>query len=339
VKIPLLSEPFRFRFFQAVRLLERMQAGRHPVGRWGHPAREAVRFRSHASLAFPPSDIVSIEPGEQGRPPVMTVAFAGLTGPSGILPHPYTELLMERRRGRDHALGEFLDIFLHRLLSFFYRAWEKYRFMFGFERDQHDPFTRGLQALVGLGTPGLGRRMAVPDQVLLFHGGLAAQRPVSAWALQAILTDYFRAPVAAAQFQRQWFSLEPGGLSRLGAANCGLGRDARLGERVLVAQSKLRLRVGPLDLGRFLGFLPTGAALRELAELATFLAGPELDLEAQLLLAAGEVPPCHLADEPAVPPLLGWTTWLKTRPFTTVAADTVLPLDPFGLAAEEERAA
>ena len=339
MKIPLLSEPFRFRFFQAVRLLERQQAGRHPVGRWGHPGREAVRFRSHASLAFPPSDIVAIENGAEGRPPVMTVAFAGLTGPSGVLPHPYTELLVERGRGRDHALGEFLDLFLHRLLSFFYRAWEKYRFVFGFERDQLDPFTRGLQALLGLGTPGLARRLAVPDQVLLFYGGLVAQRPTSAWALQAVLSDYFRVPVAAAQFQRQWFALEPGGLMHLGRANCALGRDARLGERLLVAQSKLRLRLGPLDLGRFLAFLPTGPALRELAELTTFLAGPELDLEAQLLLEAHHVPPCHLGDEPAVPPLLGWTTWLKTRPFTAVAADTVLPLDPFGLAAAEERAA
>jgi type VI secretion system protein ImpH len=57
----LFDEPYRFEFFQAVRLLERLNPGRGPVGRDGDPRDEAARFRAHASLAFPPSQICRID--------------------------------------------------------------------------------------------------------------------------------------------------------------------------------------------------------------------------------------------------------------------------------------
>ena len=85
----LYSEPYRFAFFQAVRLLERTSPGKEGVGRAVRPGNEIVRFRSHPSLAFPPSEIVDLKappPGQEDRPPEMTINFIGLTGPQGILP-------------------------------------------------------------------------------------------------------------------------------------------------------------------------------------------------------------------------------------------------------------
>ncbi len=59
---------------------------------------------------------------------------------------------MERVRYKDHALWEFLDLFNHRFLSLFHRAWEKYRFPIVYESGGEDPFTEGLFALIGIGT-------------------------------------------------------------------------------------------------------------------------------------------------------------------------------------------
>ncbi len=46
---------------------------------------------------------------------------------AGVLPHHYTELVIRRLQLRDTSLRDFLDVFHHRALSFFYRAWKKYR--------------------------------------------------------------------------------------------------------------------------------------------------------------------------------------------------------------------
>ncbi len=101
----LFSEGYCFDFFQAVRLLERLDRLRRPVERQDRPRRpvggpgslqeEPMRFHAHLSLAFPPSAIYEIEP-PRGTPaiPHMTVTFMGLTGPSGILPRHYTDILL-----------------------------------------------------------------------------------------------------------------------------------------------------------------------------------------------------------------------------------------------------
>ena len=101
----------------------------------------------HNSLPFPASQIQAIE-WPEGEPPRVVVNFMGLTGPVGALPQVYTELVIERIRARDRSLEAFFDIFNHRFLSLFYRAWEKYRFLVGYERDRSGAFSRYLASLI-----------------------------------------------------------------------------------------------------------------------------------------------------------------------------------------------
>ena len=69
-------------------------------------------------------------------------------------------------QGTDGRPQRFLDIFNHRLISLFYRAWEKYRFAIAYERGgQRRPFSQYLYCLIGLGTPGLRGRLHIDDQI------------------------------------------------------------------------------------------------------------------------------------------------------------------------------
>jgi predicted component of type VI protein secretion system len=63
-------------------LLERREPHREPVGQQHvRPADEVVRFRSHTSLSFPPSEIYEIvRTQDETQQAQMTVAFMGLTG-------------------------------------------------------------------------------------------------------------------------------------------------------------------------------------------------------------------------------------------------------------------
>jgi type VI secretion system protein ImpH len=320
----LREEAYRFEFFQAVRVLERLLPGRAPVGRHDTPpGGEVVRFRTRPTLQFPPSEVFEVSAdGDGGAPAEMTVSFMGLTGPVGVLPSHATELVAERARSKDTALWEFLDLFSHRLVSLFYRAWERYRFTVAFERGAHDELTGDLFALVGMGTRGLRGRLGLPDERLIFYGGLIAQRPHSGSAAESLLGDYFGVPVRLEPFAGQWLELDEGGLTRLGAANSRLGFDTVAGARVWDAQSKFRLHFGPLTLAEFEAFLPAGRNYRAAVELARLMGGPELDFDLKLVLKAAEVPDCVPGSSAA--PRLGWTTWLKTLPFDRDDSQVVL---------------
>jgi type VI secretion system protein ImpH len=326
----LYEEPYRFEFFQAVRLFERLGGGRAPVGRQGAaPRREAVRFRTHPSLRFPASQLhrVTHEGVDEGAPPEATVAFMGLTGPLGVLPAHITELVADRARYKDTALWEFLDLFNHRLISLFYRAWERYRFTVAFERGGRDEFTAHLFGLIGMGTGGLEGRLGLRDEGLLFYAGLIAQRPHSAAATAAALGDYFGVPARLRPFTGQWLRLDDDNLCRLGRASSRLGVDSVAGTRVWDTQSKFRMVFGPLSLPEFTAFLPTGANYRPAVEFLRLMAGVELDFDVQLVLRAPEVPECRLGAAGPARPMLGWTTWLKTRPFAGDADDVVLSVN------------
>jgi type VI secretion system protein ImpH len=328
VERALREHPGRFNFFQAVRVLLRILADREPVGRFVSPDREALRFGVRQSLAFPPSAIDAIHWDDEI--PRMEVAFLGLTGSSGVLPYTYSELILSRIRDRDRTLADFLDIFNHRLISLFYRAWEKYRFGAIYEREGSDRVSQYLMALVGLGTPGLQQRLPVPDETLLFYTGLLSLQTRSASALQHILEDYFEVTVEVEEFVGVWRELDPSNQCIFGDADSyseQLGQGAVVGDAIWDQQSRIRLKLGPLSAEQYMSFLPTGTAYVPLRELTRFFCGPDMEVEIQLVLEKADVPGCRLGVEGAAGPRLGWFTWVKSGPgFDRAPSDMVLLL-------------
>jgi type VI secretion system protein ImpH len=324
----LRMSPTAVEFFQAVRLLERLHPDREPVGGFGAPEREVVRFTVPPSLAFPASEVQELE-WPDSRTPKLAVNFMGLTGPLGVMPLSYTLRVAERQRAHDHALREFLDLFNHRLLSLFYRAWEKYRFLVGYERDGRDRFTEHLLDLIGLGGESLRNRLPMRDEALVFYAGLLSLRTRPAAALRQLLEDYFGVPVEVEQFIGGWYSLDDESQCRLDEdsldASGQLGLGAVVGDAVWDQQSRVRLRLGPLTREQYDDFLPTGGAFAPLGALARFYAGEQFDYEVRLVLAREEVPPCTLAPDDSAPPL-GWSTWLGNPMPGRDPDDTVLAL-------------
>jgi len=324
----LIEDATSFEFFQAVALLQRLRFNeREPVGQFSNPEDEAVQFRVNNTLSFPASQIQSIEEQEQG-PPRMMVNFMGLTGPSGVLPYCYTELILERLKAKDSAMQSFLDIFNHRIISFFYRAWEKYRFPATYYRGD-DIFTHHLLDLIGLGTPGLRSRQAVPDSALLHYAALVGAHARSAEALEAILGGYFEVPVEVEQFAGAWYRLDP-------SAQCSmtdeesdsekLGAGVVVGDEIWDQQSRVRIRLGPLSLEQYTNFLPGGSAYEPLKALVRFFSNDELDFEVKLVLQRDDVPKCEVGGEDAAAPRLGWISWLKSAPLDHSPGDTILSL-------------
>jgi type VI secretion system protein ImpH len=321
------TEPYGFEFFQAVRLLQQLMPDAAAVGGYGMPGREAVRFRVHASTTFPASEIQALEFREV-QPPLMTVNFMGLTGPTGVLPLQYTEFVRERLRARDTTLRDFLDIIHHRLISLFYLAWEKYRAPVTFERGEGDPFRRRLLSFVGLGMDSFQNRQEIPDPALPFEGGLLLMHTRPAAALEGTLRDYFEVPVEIEQFVGAWFPVETAAQCELGEENQSacLGRGVVVGDEIWDGQSRVRIKLGPLRPAQYEQFMPGGTAYSHLRAWARFFIGLECAVEVRLILRREDVPACELTGAENEGPRLGWTTWMKSAPFTRDPDETTFDL-------------
>jgi type VI secretion system protein ImpH len=326
------QEPFTVRFFQAVRLLRRALPHRRHVGEFAPPSEEAVRFRAHPSLAFPASEVQSVEWPENSDTPVgMEVNFMGLCSPVGVMPAPYTEFIIRRARKRDDGFRDFLDIFNHRIISLFYRAWERYHFFAGYERRELDPLTPLLMSLIGLNTKWLEGRQCLEDQSLAYYAGLLAPHPRSAQALRQLLEDYFQVPVEIEQFVGKWVRLSRQNQTCFDdtqSMSHQLGLGVVVGDEVLDHQSTTRIKLGPLTRRQYLDFLPTpeARAYPALKAWLKFYSREQIDFEIQLVLKREEAPESELKSEGEGHLMLGWTSWIKNVPMSRDPAETVLEM-------------
>jgi type VI secretion system protein ImpH len=326
----LFRSAYEFEFFQAVRLLT-LYESELSQNATVRPARDAMRFAIHPSLSFPPSPVVDVDRGVNGQPPRIIVAFLGLIGPAGVLPICYTEMAVHQEAFGNHSFAAFFDIFHHRLLSLFYRAWEKHHIVVGFEqaamgKSKRDPITSYLLDMIGMGSFGLEDRLPFPDVALLRYAGLLAQRPRSAEGLRALLHDFLGVPITVEQFVGRWHPLESDELSMLGSElpSSQLGDGTVAGNMVWSRQASVRIVLGPLPREQFFQFLPNGEAFYRAAGLVRWFLGPTTDFEMQPVLQSGEVPDwCRLGETRIAGPRLGWCSWLTEEPFRFPASEAI----------------
>ncbi|GAB2918051.1 type VI secretion system baseplate subunit TssG [Paraburkholderia jirisanensis] len=329
----LLDEPYRFEFFQAVRLLERW-FGQPASARPGDVVAQRVMFRSTLSLAFPPSEIERVlSYSEDGtalkdkaqrsaaladatvRKVDMTPAFFGMLGAQGALPLHYTEQLIGReQQNRDRAAREFFDVFSNRATALFYAAWKKYRLPFHYELDRDERYLPLLLALAGVAEADTRKNLqkgkgTVFDEAIAGYAIAARHRPVSAAYLQRTLSDYFKAPVRVEQFVGRWYDVPPDQLTELGKSNALLGATALAGARVWQRDMRVRLAIGPLSKQDYVAFLPGAERAVALERMLVLLSGITLEYEVRLFLRRADVGTVVLGKGSR----LGWDAFMCTQ--------------------------
>lgn len=323
----LQERPEAFELFEALRRIECAYPERPRFGESTRPADDPLRLGQTPSLAFAPREVDSFTPGSEGRPSKLDTLSFGLFGPNGPLPLHLTEYALDRmRNGRDKTLDSFADLFHHRLISLFYRAWADAQPTVQRDRPERDHFRVYMGALVGLSTPGLANRDALPDRFKRFFAGRLLTQARNAEGLQRLLEHFFRIPVRVLEFVAEWMRLPAGAHLRLGGSEevACLGRTAVLGSYVWGAQQRFRLRIGPLSLERFNGFLPGGQTLKQLVAAVKTYVGDDKAWDVQLVLRRDEVPVTRLGQTGRI----GLSTWMG-EPHRDDDADQVV-LRPAG---------
>lgn len=303
--------PDRFDFFQAVRRLECLYSDKPRLGQGTRASDDPVRLAEEPTMAFAPRTVASFARDPE-LPPRLSVFFFGLFGPNGPLPLHLTEYARDRQHNSaDRTFSRFADIFHHRLLCLFYRAWADARPTVQFDRPETDRFALYVGALFGLGMPSLRGRDDLPDLSKLHYAGRLACPARSAEGLRDLLADFFQVPVDVVQFVGHWLEIPAENRLRLGEAPLtgALGETTVLGSRIWSGQQKFRIVMGPLAFQDYRRLLPGGEAQRRLTSFVRMYAGDELAWDVKLVLKKEEVPPLALGGGAA----LGLTTWCVSR--------------------------
>jgi type VI secretion system protein ImpH len=331
----LLAEPYRFDFFQAVRMLELSLKAKGAPG--NQLIANHVRFENSTSLSFPPSEIESLradinqDTGGEGvdlasKRYYMTPSFMGFLGPNGTLPRHYTERIATHQiYKRDQGPRAFLDAYSNRAVALFYGAWKKYRLELEYESKGKNGFLPILMALGGLGHASLrdrlsGEEFGVLDESLAYFAGALRHRPMSSIYLQSVLSDYFKVDIKIEQFVGKWYLLPKEHQSVLGIANVQLGGSALAGQRVWQRDLRIGLKIGPLRKKEFQKFLPRENSAKALEQMLKMLVGLTLEFEVQLVLHADDVGGADLSDH-RTGGRLGWDTFLATKKQTQNRSD------------------
>ncbi|KAF1029949.1 MAG: hypothetical protein GAK37_01556 [Pseudomonas sp.] len=315
------AHPGRFDFYGALRQLECAFPHLPRIGEAARPADEAVRFGQQPSLAFEPAMIAALKPGDV---PKLLLNFFGLLGANGPLPIHLTEYIRDRQRNlNDPTLAAFCDIFHHRLISLFYRAWASAQPAVSLDRPQADTFARYLGSLIGMGMPTLQGRNSVPDVAKLHFAGRLGPHTRNASGLAALLTDYLQVPVKVEQFVGHWMTLPADGLCALrsGPDAPVLGQTTVVGKKVWNTQHKFRLLIGPLDLEQTRRLLPGGESLLRVQDWVRQYVGLTMDWDVNLIVKKEHLPRLRLGSAP-----LGWTSWLSSK--TPLQDDRQLLINP-----------
>jgi type VI secretion system protein ImpH len=284
------------------------------VGHTGPPEKEPIRFRPDLDMAFPTSDVVGVRSDRtaEGEPRYeVTVTFLGLYGSASPMPTWFTEDILDDSKESAFVRG-FLDLFHHRLISLFYRAWEKYTLPPP-EGGGGDLNANRLLSLIGIDDEmGPGDIPGLKPWRFLAVAGLAALQPRSAVSLEGILKNLFpHLQPRVEQFVGRWIEVPREELNRIGESNCKLGENVTLGERVFSYVNTFSVRVGPVYEEVFLSFGTRGKMIRRLRAVIDLFNQDCLDYEIEVLVFPEAMPDPLLGSEL---PRLGWSTWIGRKP-------------------------
>lgn len=328
---------YRFDFFETLRLFEALNPDKPRFGTGVKARDDAIRCSQEPELEFPASTLSSYEVEESGIPRLVA-NFLGLFGPQGPLPLHLTEYARERlRHHKDPTFARFADIFHHRMICLFYRAWANARPTVCYDRPESDRFAFYVGSLSGISGAAFRHRDALDDRAKLFYAGHFSSQAKYPDGLKAIVADLLAIDVQIEEFVGEWMAIQQSDQSRLGhsPALASLGQSTFLGAFVWGCQHKFRIVLGPLNLSRYLSLLPGGSALAQLTAIVRNYIGDELVWDAQLVLKQQDVPQELSLGVPSQPhsssmngdARLGWSMWLGPRPTQNDARD--LTLNPF----------
>jgi type VI secretion system protein ImpH len=308
------TEPWRFDYFTVLRHFERVHENQPRIGDSATLRDELVLLGQDPFMEFPASNLARVAQAED-KPLRIFVKYMGMLGPQGALPLATTEEAYHYVLASDDAFPRFLDVFNHRFIQLFFRAWANSRPIVQHDRPKQDRFWAYVGQAVGVGSEPYRHLDSIPDATKLRFAGLLGAQAKSASRLAGAICGVFEVKAEVDEFVGTRLMLDVQEYTILGRRHNVLGQAAMLGRGVYSVQDKIRVRIYTRSLAQYVRFLPSGDLCEPLADLVYFYNGAQLDWDTELAIPSGAVEPVRLGRFGQ----LGWTSWMAPDWTTTEA--------------------
>lgn len=308
------KEPWRFDYFTVLRHLERVHESRPRIGDSATLRDEIVLLGQDPFMEFPAANLARAEQAEE-KPLKLFVKYMGMLGPQGALPLATTEEAYHYVLANDDAFPRFLDIFNHRFIQLFFRAWANSRPIAQHDRPNLDRFWAYIGSAIGIGSEPYRHLGSIPDANKIRFAGLLGAQAKSASRLAGAICGLFEVKAEVEEFVGTRLMLDVQEYTFLGRGQNVLGQGAMLGRGVYSVQDKIRVRIYTRSLAQYIRFLPSGDLCEPLADLVYLYNGAQLDWDTELAIRSGAVEPMRLGRFGQ----LGWTSWMAPDWTTTEA--------------------
>lgn len=304
------AAPFKHDLFQLLRRLDAQAGHAWQLGRAPLPREEPLRLGQSPSLAFAPATVAGIRQRANDQLNEVDIWSFGLFGPNGPLPLHLTEYAHERvTHHGDRSMVAFCNLFHHRLILLFYRAWADAQPAISLDRPDRQRFNHYLSCLTGVGQPALEQqRGSLNEHARYALAGHFTRQTHDAEGLTRSLSWYLQVPVELISNIPQWMRIGPREQAQLRAGKHAprLGETAFLGGAIRDIQHKFRLRLGPLRINDYQPLLPRRRNAQQVLDWVRHYLGIAYQWEVQLVLDQRDVHGVALgSDQP-----LGLSSWL-----------------------------
>ncbi|WP_339719584.1 type VI secretion system baseplate subunit TssG [uncultured Paraglaciecola sp.] len=283
------------------------------------PKQDCVRFGQTPLLHFHASAFSEVRFGTINGIYKLKNSYWGMFGINGALPNHLTEYAIERNyRLKDKTLAEFVDIFHHRFISLFYRAWADAEPSVSHDRPERDIFKQRINTFSGETNIQQGS-FNQSQNIHQYLAGLFSQKNRSGQVLSQLLSESLHLDVQIAQFEGCWYDIEPSEKSRLGSKNSTLGMDSIVGERTYQRSFNFSINIGPIDYAQYIALLNNKQRIKSIIAITQKAVGQEYEFTINVLLKPYQTQPSQLGAAQ-----LGINSWCQDKSSHLTQHDPIL---------------
>lgn len=264
-----------------------------------------IRFGQDATLAFQEKQVHRIYQANEITK--VQVQGFGMLGSNGALPIHITEAIYEKTlHEKDKTFNDFLDIFHHRLITLFYKAWLTSEPAITLDNDNNQKFNDHIAGFAGNHILQETNEQKLFKYNQFYYTSLLLNQNMPIDNLQEILRCYFKLPIHIQQNIGEWLDAKDYTTTLSSHSPQRLGDGLLIGTQYYDITQKFKIIIGPVAVATYLEFLKNGNLANKLNNWVQRYTKQSYHFDVEIIIDRTDITPTNINAGSQ----LGRTSWL-----------------------------